>query len=1200
MRAVGWIGRRRVLGVAAAGLLVVAVNVAPAYAESAWWGLASGSRPAELRSGSAQDEVQSVRVSATGGVFSLEAPSSKRLVSVAYDVEAPVLQKALEEEVYGTGNVQVTGGPGSQRGSEPYVLTFTGELKDQAVGKVVADSGKLTGGEKSARVSEVTPGSYDAQIIVTALNLGNADANGTKIPVAIADTLPAGLKGVTIEGIAGETAGNGTGAVQCAVKSLTCTFSKTLPAYEQIEVRIGVVVEADASSAEINEVRISGGEPFANRTLRRHINVGSQSAFGIEDYELVPEEVGGGLATQAGSHPFQLTTVITLNQTEAGGGEPVALAKDVRPQWPAGLIGNPTPFAQCTDTEFSKVANGVNECPAQTAVGVVNVTVNEPVIGGVITFVVPFFNLKPAVGEPARFGFEVEGSPVAIDTSIRTGGDYGVTVSANNITQTAAFVSSKFIVWGVPGDPRHDGQRGWSCVDNGTWRLYGMPPCAAVNEQQPPPFLVLPTSCTGPLQSGVVADSWANAGSFQSFPTGEAMPAMDGCDRLPFGPEITVAPDVAEASAPTGLTVGIRLPQNAALNAKGLAESDLKDTTVVLPEGVAINPGGADGLEACSEAQVGFLSKEEGDAATNLFTDGLPEPFCRDASKIGTVEIETPLLPPGHALKGAVYLADQTANPFGSLIAMYIVAEDPISGSLVKLGGEVSLSETGQITSTFKNTPELAFETLRLHFFGGDRAPLGTPPLCGGYKTVASFTPWSGNEPVQSESEFQIKSGRNERPCPNNAGDRALSALPFAPSLTASTTSIQAGGYTPFTMTMSRADGNQNLQAVQLRMPPGLLGRVSAVKLCEESQASAGTCGQESLIGHTTVSVGLGGNPYSVTGGEVFLTGPYDGAPYGLSILNPAKAGPFDLGKVVVRARVEVDPTTAALTVTTDPSGPFAVPHILDGIPLQIQHINVTIDRSGFTFNPTDCEKMQITGSLRSDQGAVSALAVPFQVTNCAVLGFKPVFSVSTAGRTSRKSGASLRVKLSYPPGSFGSDANIAKVKVDLPKQLPSRLTTLQKACPDSTFDQDPAGCSAGSRVGIASASTPLLSGVLTGPAYFVSHGGAKFPELIIVLQGAGVSVYLHGETFISKTGITSSTFRQVPDVPIGTFELNLPQGANSALAANGNLCKSTLKMPTAFTAQNGLVIHQATPITPTGCPKHVRHERRKSHRKKK
>jgi hypothetical protein len=843
------------------------------------------------------------------------------------------------------------------------------------------------------------------------------------------------------------------------------------------------------------------------------------------------------------------------------------------------LIGNPLPFAQCRLPQFLKQETFSNECPNDTAIGVAHVKVYAGLTGET-TVTVPLFNLTPSTGEPARFGFLALTVPVYLDTSVRTGGDYGVTVSVDNITQIATFVESRVTLWGVPGDKRHDSSRGWSCIDEGDLAggVNSKPkvlPCAPTDQHLPPPFVELPTSCTGHLQTTVEADSWSKKGSFSSFAPEVPMTAMDGCNVLPFTPSITVAPDSRAGSMPSGLTVGVHIPQEVSLGTTGLGEADVKDTTVALPAGVALNPAAADGLLSCSEAQVALQTRAV--------------PTCPDASKVATLEIRSPLLP--NALTGEAYLAAQNANPFGSLLALYFVAQDPVSGTLIKIAGEVKPDPvTGQLVSTFKNTPQLPFEDLKLHFFGGSRAPLSAPALCGSYTTGASIAPWSGNPPSTPTSTFDITTGPNNSPCTN--------PLPFAPSLTAGSTNIQTGAFSPFTMTMSREDGNQNLKAVRLNMPPGLLGTLATVKLCGEGEANAGTCGPDSLIGETVVSVGLGSTPFSVTGGRVYITAPYNGAPYGLSIVNPAKAGPFDLGNVIVRAKIEVDPITAALTVTTDNSGPYAIPQILDGIPLQIKHINVSINRANFTFNPTNCSPTAITGSLTSSEGATDALSVPFQVTNCAILAFKPRFRVSTAGKTSRTNGASLDVKLSYPKAAWGTQANIKSVKVDLPKQLPSRLTTLQKACPDSVFTQNPAACSATSRIGMATATTPIIPVGLSGPAYFVSHGGAKFPELVIVLSGYGVTVQLHGETFISPAGITSSTFRTIPDVPIGSFELKLPQGTGSALAANGNLCTSSLRMPTTFTAQNGLVIHQSTPIAVTGCAKHKKTNKASKHHK--
>jgi hypothetical protein len=371
-------------------------------------------------------------------------------------------------------------------------------------------------------------------------------------------------------------------------------------------------------------------------------------------------------------------------------------------------------------------------------------------------------------------------------------------------------------------------------------------------------------------------------------------------------------------------------------------------------------------------------------------------------------------------------------------------------------------------------------------------------------------------------------------------------------------------------------------------LPPGLLADVASVPLCGEAQANAGTCPESTQVGTVLAEAGPGPNPLAVPG-KVYLTGPYNGGPYGLSVVTPAIAGPFNFGLVVVRQSLRIDPLTAAVTDVSNPFptilDPVAANGQTDGIPIKLRRIDVNIDRAGFTFNPTNCNKLQVGGAITSTQGASSTLATPFQVTDCATLKFAPKFAVSTSGKTSRAAGASLAVKLTYPQGTEGTYANITRVKVDLPKQLPSRLTTLQKACTTAQFDSNPAGCPSASLIGHATVHTPLLAGALSGPAIFVSHGGEAFPSLIIVLQGDGVTLDLVGTTFISHAGITSSTFKTVPDAPVGSFELTLPEGKYSALAANGNLCTSKLAMPTEFLAQNGAKINESTPIAVTGCP---------------
>jgi hypothetical protein len=1074
----------------------------------------------------------------------------------------------------------------------------------------------------------------EARVDLDIANVGDAATEGTIAEnkaeglrgesrrfVKIVDQLPAGVTPLEAHAEGGELgerhefeieAALGRNLCSVAGQTVRCEYATPVRAYEQIIVAITVKVQAGAGAGE-NEASVSGGGAPAVRS-RHRLTLEGPVSYGPQSWELVPEEEGGLPTTQAGSHPFQMTTALMLNTRTALVTksslppylevEPPGLTKDLYFTLPPGLVGNPTPLPKCSMYTFLQSVSPAAkppQCPNDTVVGVAEPIITNLHLLNRVTYVpyptfYPLISLEPSVGEPARFGFGTPVGPVFVDTSVRPGNGYSVVGEVHNALSNTAFVGSVVTIWGVPADSRHDNSRNQACLgDTAPQEEPSGPPgaepsCSANALAQP--FLVMPTSCTSSLQTSVEADSWQQIGKFvgplrYTFQNSLGEPyKLDGCNRLNFEPTIRVTPDGQEASTPTGLGVDVHVPQDASLTPTGLAESAVKETTVALPIGVGLNPAGADGLLSCGVLEVGLESSAE--------------QLCPEASKVGTLEIRTPLLP--HPLVGAAYIAAQEDNPFGSLLAMYLVAKDPVSGVITKLAGEVKPDlRSGQLLATFREVPELPFEDATIHFFGGSRAPLGTPALCGDYTTTASIAPWAENGAVSSESQFLITSGPNHTPCRD--------PLPFSPSLTTGSANLQAGAFTPFTMTMTREDGEQSLDGVQLRMPPGLSGLLTGVKLCGEAEANAGACGPESLIGETTVSVGLGGNPYTVKGGRVYLTGPYQGAPFGLSIVNPAKAGPFDLEHtarqhpacdcLVVRAKIEVDPTTAALTVTSDSSGPHSIPTMIEGIPLQIKHVNVTVNRPGFTFNPTNCQPMGIDASLTSDQGTVSATHVPFQVTNCATLAFKPRFQVSTSSRTSRSKGAGLNVKLSYPSAPWGSQANIHSVKVDLPKRLPSRLSTLQKACPDRVFGANPAACPPASRVGTASARTPLLPVPLNGPAYFVSHGGARFPELIVVLSGYGVTVDLRGETFINeRTNVTSSTFRSVPDVPVGSFELTLPQGPDSALAAIGNLCAGSLKMPTVFTAQNGIKLKQNTPIAVTGCAKRKHHGHGLRHRR--
>ena len=608
----------------------------------------------------------------------------------------------------------------------------------------------------------------EARVTLDVANLGDAATPGTvsenlaealsgegRHQVTVVDTLPAGVVPAEahVAGGGTEFAGRefevekdlGRNLCSIAGQTVTCVYVAPLRAYEQILVAIAVRVAAGAGGG-VNEVSVSGAGTRA--VLARHaLALEGPPSYGVQSYELMPEEEGGLPATQAGGHPFQLTTTLMLNTQTAkvlNEGEskrylearPVALTKDLRFELPQGLVGNPTPLPKCSFHVFLEQFSGGSRCPSDTVVGVASpilsshgsLYVPSPVLS-------PVYLLEPAVGEPAKFGFLTLLGPVVLDVSVNTGRGYGVVITVPNVPSSAPFIGTALTLWGVPADARHDNSRNLECLEDPAPQESGGPEPSCPAGEKPQPFLIMPTSCAGPPRTSVQADSWSQIGHFTepleySFQNSLGEPyAEDGCNRLSFEPSISVAPDGQQGSAPTGLTVGEHVAQEGSLNPTGLAESSVRNTTVTLPAGVALNPSAADGLLACTTEQVGLDSAEPSS--------------CPEASKVGTVEIKTPLLP--NPLVGAAYLATQDANPFGSLIALYVIARDPVSGVLVKLAGQVTPNPvTGQLVTTFDETPQLPFEDFSLNFFGGSRAPLSTPPLCGAYETTASITPWSG------------------------------------------------------------------------------------------------------------------------------------------------------------------------------------------------------------------------------------------------------------------------------------------------------------------------------------------------------------------------------------------------------------------------------------------------------------------------
>jgi hypothetical protein len=1033
----------------------------------------------------------------------------------------------------------------------------------------------------------------------------NVGGSATTAPTEIVDHIPAAVQPTSVQ--LEELEPNSSSA-SCVIEGnvVTCIDESPVPARNHLEVAIEVKVVSQQSTPLVNDVAIrGGGAPEGTATDTTSLNSGPAS-FGLSQFALQPTSVDGQPEEQAGAHPYDLTTTMSFNtvlnatSSEAGVGgdayEPVREVKTVAVTLPPGLYGDPLATPRCPISGLSEARESqarftlLSNCPPASQVGEVYLVRRSQYQRGGYAL----YNMDPEAGYPAELGFDAQGlaSPVLIYASLLPSAEgYRLRLATPGVLRAIQIEGLQITVFGDPGERDRTGVTA--------------------------PFLTNPAACSEQsLKSLTEVSAWESG----FFTEGEAVSYQDvsGCGALQgaagFNPTLQVTPEESEADTPSGYEVSLKVPQAPATFAQ-LATPDLRDATVALPAGVSLSPtaaSGPDALEGCSSAQIDLLGTElgEGHPGGNAspYDDGLTHAspgHCPEASRIGSVEVKTPLLE--KPLTGSVYVAQpgcggsgqpactEQAAEEGQIFGLYL--EMSGSGLIVKLQGSMEVGGNGhrnglapgQLRARFLNNPQLPFEELKMVISGGQRAALANPQSCGTYTTTSELEPWSAPE-----------SGPSATPTSAFAIAGCASPTGFTPALTAGTTTPLAGSYSPFTLTMTRKDGEQDLSSVAVRTPPGLLGKIAGIPLCAEAQANAGTCGPESQVGTTTVASGSGSEPLYLRG-NVYLTGPYDGAPFGLSIAVPAVAGPFNLGNVVVRASIAIDPHTAAITTTSGP-----LPQFVDGVPTRIQTINVTLNRPGFIANPTNCEQQIVSATITSAQGATAGVSSPFVAAGCASLPFKPGFAVSTSGKASKADGASLKVKIVSPAegpqnssnGSSGSnleEANIKSVKVELPKQLPSRLTTLQKACTAQQFDSNPAGCPSASMVGMATARTPILNGPLTGPAYFVSHGNEAFPQLVIVLQGEnGLVVDLVGDTFISKAGITSSTFAAVPDVPVSSFELVLPEGPYSALTTDlphesHDLCGQKLTMPTVFVAQNGAELHETTSVPVEGCSNALR-----------
>ena len=1044
---------------------------------------------------------------------------------------------------------------------------------------------------------------FDNHYTLIVSNVGGAPTNG---PIALTDTLSPGLtvQRIKVRGSSEAEESDWSCPEAEGATTFTCTSSAPIGVMGQlppIEVRLEVSSSMPADGHVGNSVTVSGGgAPEASATRTTQVNPSTPLAFGVDELSNFLTNLDGEPDTQAADHPNGLTSSFDVNNVFEPNGtgsaaeghvEAVQRWKDVVLDLPPGVVGNPQVAAQCPLNQlFIGEGGGVepdqSSCPAASQVGTLGFGLFDEY--GHAQNQIHVYNMVPERDEPAEFAFSYTGIPVGIYPTV-----VGQGASAHIRVTT-------------PGIP----DASYSGVLATYIKFFGDPAAQDGDAAAPNAFFTNSSDCQGgPLATTLHVDSYqepgrwtANSPDIQGTPNftdgtpdfdeadeGVSDPAwkektfqsppVTGCESLHFAPSLTLQPETTRADEPSGLAVDLDVPQNTA--AHGLATPPVKNVSVTLPAGMSLSPSAGDGLQACTAEQF--------DLASNT------ESSCPNASVLGTAKLTTPLL--AEPLTGYIYLANPGCNPCsdedatdGNMYKLYMQFEG--SGIVQKVEGKVyANTATGQLTATFLENPQFPFSELQVQFKGGLRAGLATPQSCGTFTSTSDLTPWSTpyTPDATPASSFDVSWDGNGGACP--------STPPLTPSFSAGTSNPNAGQFSPFTLTFAREDREQDLSGIQVKMPPGLLGSISGVPLCGEEQANAGTCSASSRIGTMTVAAGPGGHPLYEQG-QIYLTEHYGGAPFRLSIVVPTQAGPFNLGNVVVRARINIDQSTSALTVTSNP-----FPQILDGVPIRLRTANVTIERPGFIFNPTSCAQQHITATISGAQGTTANVSAPFAVAGCAGLKFQPKFTVSTSGKTSKKDGASLDAKVTFPAGSEGSESNIAKFKVDLPKQLPSRLTTLQKACTAAQFKSNPAGCPAASIIGIVKVNTPVLPGVggnLSGPAYFVSNGGEAFPNLEMVLQGDGVRVDLTGDTFISHAGITSTTFKAIPDVPFSSFELYLPQGKFSALAANGNLCTSKLAVPTAITAQDGSEIHESTPVSVTGCAKAKKATKKKAKAKAK
>jgi hypothetical protein len=827
--------------------------------------------------------------------------------------------------------------------------------------------------------------------------------------------------------------------------------------------------------------------------------------------------------------------------------------KNVEASLPTGFIGNPHAYPRCSAADFA-----ANVCPSDSQVGWIDTTI-DIFNGATASAGWPVYNSIPRPNQAGLLSVKI--TPGFFDVPVytvlegRTGSDYGL--DAKSLGLSREYVVQKFAqtLWGVPADPVHDIQRQRDTADP-----YSVPWPSNSPEV---PFLQNPDTCTGGLSSTVKVDGYDGTVSHASSP----WPQTTGCDQLNFNPSLSAKPTTTEADSASGVDIDLTVPQ--LLSPVFPSPSEIRATTVTLPVGFSINPNAADGKTSCA------------DVAANIGTGSVDAANCPEFAKIGTDTIDSFTLP--EPIPGSIYLGDPQP---GNRYRIFLTADG--FNTHIKLAGSISPDPaTGQLVTHFDNLPQSPLTEFNMHFFGAERGLLATPTQCGTYPVISTFTPWDEELPSQSSTQFfTIDSGPGGAPCPG-------STRPFAPGFAASSSGNTAGAHSPFSIDLTRNDGDQNLAAVNVTTPPGLSATLAGIPYCSEAALAAAavpsysglaelsnpSCPAASQIGTAVAGAGAGTHPVFL-GGKVYLAGPYNGAPLSLAVITPAVSGPYDLGNVVVRAALKVDPTDAHITAVSDP-----LPSILDGIPLRLRAIRINLDRSDFTLNPTNCDPFQVGAAVFGDQGTEADLQTHFQVANCANLPFSPKLGLRLTGGTKRNGHPAVHATLAYTKGQ----ANIKSVAVTLPRSEQTDTTHLGAPCTTPQFDAGQ--CPASSILGSAQANTPLLADPLKGKVYLVSAGN-PLPDIVLALRGQ-IDFNLHGRIDSAQNGALRTTFDTVPDVPVDSFRLDLQGGSKGLVVNNTDICTHLRPALAKVAGQNGRNADQRIALdTPCGAARHKRHSR--------